>query len=86
MLISSYPLLGGEYHENHHLYPGVAGVCAVHGDGNGCFCAYAAGRSVRFRQSELLKSRPARVVIGAAVFTLGILAGAGIAAWLVPPV
>jgi hypothetical protein len=41
---------------------------------------------VRFRQSELLKSRPARVVIGAAVFALGILAGAGIAAWLVPPV
>jgi len=34
----------------------------------------------------LLTSRPARVVIGAAVFALGILAGAGIAAWLVPPV
>jgi hypothetical protein len=28
----------------------------------------------------------ARVVIGAAVFAVGILAGAGIAAWLVPPV
>ena len=27
----------------------------------------------------------ARVVIGAAVFAVGILAGAGIAAWLVPP-
>jgi hypothetical protein len=28
----------------------------------------------------------ARVIIGAAVFALGVLAGAGIAAWLVPPV
>jgi hypothetical protein len=33
----------------------------------------------------LLTSRPARFVIGAAVFAVGILAGAGIAALLVPP-
>jgi hypothetical protein len=33
-----------------------------------------------------MSSRPARVIIGAAVFAVGILAGAGIAAWLVPPV
>jgi hypothetical protein len=33
----------------------------------------------------MLTSRRARVVIGAAVFALGILAGAGVAAWLVPP-
>jgi hypothetical protein len=33
----------------------------------------------------MLTSRPARAVIGAAVFALGILAGAGVAAWLVPP-
>jgi len=33
-----------------------------------------------------MSSRPVRVVIGAAVFVVGILAGAGIAAWLVPPV
>jgi hypothetical protein len=33
-----------------------------------------------------MTSRPARVVIGAAVFAFGILAGAGIAAWLMPPV
>jgi hypothetical protein len=33
----------------------------------------------------MLTSRPVRVVIGAAVFALGILAGAGIAAWFVQP-
>jgi hypothetical protein len=33
-----------------------------------------------------MSSRPALVVIGAAVFAFGVLAGAGIAAWLVPPV
>jgi hypothetical protein len=37
------------------------------------------------RRFELLTNRPTRVVIGAAVFALGILAGAGIASWLVPP-
>jgi hypothetical protein len=29
--------------------------------------------------------RPMRVIIAAAVFGFGMLAGAGIAAWLVPP-
>jgi hypothetical protein len=37
------------------------------------------------RKSELLSSRLARVVIGAVVFALGICAGAGVAAWFVPP-
>jgi len=36
--------------------------------------------------TRFMSSRPARVVIGAAVFVVGMLAGAGIAAWLVPPV
>jgi hypothetical protein len=31
------------------------------------------------------RRRPGRVVIGAVVFALGILAGADIAAWFVPP-
>jgi hypothetical protein len=35
---------------------------------------------------RIMTSRPARVVIGAAVFAVGILTGASIAAWLVPPV
>jgi hypothetical protein len=34
----------------------------------------------------LLTTRPVRAVIGGAVFVLGVLAGAGIAAWMVPPV
>jgi hypothetical protein len=38
------------------------------------------------QQPQVLTSRSARVFVGAAVFALGILAGAGIAAWLVPPV
>jgi hypothetical protein len=38
------------------------------------------------RGAELLTIRPIRAAIGAAVFMLGILAGAGIAAWMVPPV
>jgi hypothetical protein len=38
------------------------------------------------QQPQVLTSRSVRVVVGVAVFALGILAGAGIAAWLVPPV
>jgi hypothetical protein len=34
----------------------------------------------------MLTSRSVRMFVGAAVFALGVLAGAGIAAWLVPPV
>jgi hypothetical protein len=30
--------------------------------------------------------RPIRMIVAAAVFVIGVLAGAGIAAWLVPPV
>ena len=36
--------------------------------------------------SPKLLNRPGRIVVGAAVFALGILGGAGIAAWLMPPV
>jgi hypothetical protein len=36
---------------------------------------------LKIAQSYML----ARVVIGAAVFAVGLLVGAGIAAWLVPP-
>jgi hypothetical protein len=37
------------------------------------------------RGAELL-IRPARIVMGATVFMIGVLAGAGIAAWMAPPV
>jgi hypothetical protein len=29
--------------------------------------------------------RPVRIVLGAAVFMIGVLSGAGIAAWMMPP-
>jgi hypothetical protein len=38
------------------------------------------------RGSTLLIIRPARVVTGATVFVIGILAGASIAMWVMPPV
>jgi hypothetical protein len=34
----------------------------------------------------LLIIRPARVVMGATVFVIGVLTGAGIAMWVLPPV
>jgi hypothetical protein len=34
----------------------------------------------------LLTTRPIRAVIGAAVFVFGVLAGAGLAAWMMPPI
>jgi hypothetical protein len=33
----------------------------------------------------LLTSRPIRAAIGVSVFMFGVLAGAGIAAWVMPP-
>jgi hypothetical protein len=38
------------------------------------------------RGAELLRIRAARVVMGATVFVIGVLTGAGIAAWMLPPV
>jgi hypothetical protein len=34
----------------------------------------------------LLTLRPARIVMGATVFVIGVLTGAGIAAWMMPPI
>ena len=42
--------------------------------------------SVALRGVELLTIPPARIVMGAAVFMIGVLTGAGIAAWMMPPV
>jgi hypothetical protein len=38
------------------------------------------------RRPELLTVGPARVVMRAAVFVIGVLAGAGVAMWVIPPV
>jgi hypothetical protein len=35
---------------------------------------------------ELLTIRPVRIMIGATVFVMGVLSGAGIAMWVMPPV
>jgi hypothetical protein len=40
---------------------------------------------LRAAQRTTTSLTPARVMTGVVVFALGILAGAGIAAWLVPP-
>jgi hypothetical protein len=40
---------------------------------------------VGLRRSKLLSIRPVRVVTGATVFVVGILAGASIAMWVMPP-
>jgi hypothetical protein len=36
--------------------------------------------------AELLTIRPMRIAMGATVFLIGVLTGAGIAAWMMPPV
>jgi hypothetical protein len=42
--------------------------------------------SFGLRRAELLIIRPVRLVMGATVFVIGALTGAGIAAWMMPPV
>jgi hypothetical protein len=44
-----------------------------------------AASSIGLRGAELL-TRPARIVMGATVFMIGVLTGAGVAAWMMPPV
>ena len=42
--------------------------------------------SVGLRGAGLLTIRPMRIAMGATVFVIGVLTGAGIAAWMMPPV
>jgi hypothetical protein len=42
--------------------------------------------SVGLRGARLLTIRPMRIAMGATVFVIGVLTGAGIAAWMMPPV
>jgi hypothetical protein len=42
--------------------------------------------SIGLRGVELLTPRPTRIAMGATIFLIGILTGAGIAAWMMPPV
>jgi hypothetical protein len=76
---------GEERREDHHAYRRVAQSrdrkrrcddCL--GKEGACF--------IGLRGAELLMIRPAAIVVGAAVFMIGVLSGAGIAAWMMPPV
>jgi hypothetical protein len=42
--------------------------------------------SVGLWGAGLLTMRPALIVMGATVFVIGVLTGAGVAAWMMPPV
>jgi hypothetical protein len=56
---------------------------------SGCWYDIARGREGGLREAgllELLTIQPARIMIGATVFMMGILSGAGIAMWVMPPV
>jgi hypothetical protein len=44
-----------------------------------------AASSIGLRAAELL-TKPARIMMGATVFVIGVLTGAGVAAWVMPPI
>jgi hypothetical protein len=46
---------------------------------------YVMEAAIGLRGAELL-IRPARIVMGATVFVIGVLADVGIAAWMMPPI
>jgi hypothetical protein len=73
------------YDENHGCYFCPADACDEHRGRGGCVRAQGAGPA-GLRRPELLIFGPARVVIEAAVFVIGVLAGAGVAMWVLPPV
>jgi hypothetical protein len=73
------------YRENHSAYRRVAGACGGHGGRDGCLRAQGASFA-GLRRSELLTVRAVRAAIGVSVFAFGLLAGAGIAAWVMPPI
>jgi hypothetical protein len=71
--------------ENFCAYLCVAGACDGHRDRHGCLSPQGAGSACLWG-SELLTAWSARVFVGTAVFMVGVLAGAGFAAWVMPPV
>jgi hypothetical protein len=44
-----------------------------------------AKRRAQLTMSSPVFGRPAKMIIGVVVFALGVLVGAGLAAWVVPP-
>jgi hypothetical protein len=77
--------VGRKYREDHHAHHRVARPCDRERRRDDCLGKEGA-RSVGLRGAELLMIRPARVVMCAAVFTIGVVTGAGIAAWMMPPI
>jgi hypothetical protein len=75
----------GRYHESHCVYLGLAGARDGHRGRDGCLRRQEAG-SAGLRGAELLTFRSARILVGATVFMIGVLTGAGIAALMMPPV
>jgi hypothetical protein len=75
----------GRHRESHRAYRRIA--CARHGERirNGRLCEEGAGFA-GLRGPELLTSRPIRAAISVTVFVFGVLAGAGLAAWVMPPI
>jgi hypothetical protein len=72
--------VGRKYGGGHNAHHRFAGPCDGERDRNGRLC------KVGLRGAKLLTIRPMRIAMGATVFLIGVLTGAGIAAWMMPPV
>jgi hypothetical protein len=77
--------VGRKCREDHHAHHRVARSCDRERRRNDCLGKEGA-RSVGLRGAELLTIRPTRIATGATVFLIGVLTGAGIAAWMMPPI
>jgi hypothetical protein len=75
----------GGCREDHRAYSCTAGPCNGKRSRDDCLGKEGSG-SVGLRGAELLTFRAARIVMGATVFVIGVLTGAGIAAWVMPPI
>jgi hypothetical protein len=64
----------------HHAHHRVAGPCDGGRDRDDRL------RKVGLRGAELLTIQPMRIAMGATVFLIGVFTGAGIAAWMMPPI
>ena len=84
-MLALVTLFLGGYRENHSAYRRLAGACGGHRGRDGCLRAQGASFA-GLRRSELLTVRAVRAAIGVSVFAFGLLAGAGIAAWVMPPI
>jgi hypothetical protein len=75
----------GGCREDHRAYSCAAGPRNGERGRDDCLGKEGSG-SVGLRGAELLTFRAARIVMGATVFVIGVLTGAGIAALVMPPI